>query len=153
MIKLFFGLLTMLVGSQAFAVPTFADGCYQMYKPSTVYPVLCVSGSAEEGIGGSNARVGLIGPNSTEVAWCGSTESIKNSSDKLSVTYSFDAGTGIRKIILDGRYNDEWKSVIVGNVTIDEVAESEQIELEFFQIVGENLKRLDGWLNSEKCKQ
>ncbi len=67
------------------------DGCYQMYRPNTAYPVVCISGSKEEGIGGSSATMVFVGPNSTNVSWCGKTTSIRISAsgNGAKVIYSF----------------------------------------------------------------
>src|SRR5687767_1200373 len=75
------------------------DGCFQMYLPGAAFPVICVSGSIEEGIGGSNAIVGLIHAGS--VVWCGKTLGTQDhgSDDKTNKrTYTFNKKTGMLSI-------------------------------------------------------
>lgn len=52
------------------------DGCYVMYQQGVMYPSLCISGSTEEGIGGSNARVVLFHVNSGTPEKCYRTSAI-----------------------------------------------------------------------------
>ena len=69
-IFVFFGLLSATsFQASAKSISNF-DGCYQLYMPSTMYPVVCVQGTTEEGINGSEARVTLFHVNSSEVETC-----------------------------------------------------------------------------------
>lgn len=53
------------------------DGCFQLYVPGSLAPVLCVSGASEEGIGGMGIRVALVGPNSLQVHTCEHTTGVQ----------------------------------------------------------------------------
>lgn len=133
------------------AVPSFsfainADGCFQMYLPSVMYPVICVSGSNEEGIGGRGARVALVGPNSLLVRSCSLTSSIRFEGDvtKNKVTYFFDNGESIR---FDGAINPttnrEEGKVTIGRTTLN-----------YMRLLPSDTQRvLDAVYKSGKCNQ
>lgn len=50
-----FVLCSLFLSSLSFA--TGFDGCFQMYQVGAAFPVVCIDGSAEEGIGGASARL------------------------------------------------------------------------------------------------
>lgn len=46
------------------------DGCYQLYLPDTLFPVFCLQGTIEEGIGGAGVRLGVFKTNTSMLAGC-----------------------------------------------------------------------------------
>lgn len=46
------------------------DGCYQLYMPQTMLPVICLQGTTEEGIAGSGVRLAIFGTNTNKVVHC-----------------------------------------------------------------------------------
>src|SRR4051812_33619772 len=46
------------------------DGCYQLYLPNTMFPALCLEGTAEEGINGAGVRLVIFRTNTDRVAHC-----------------------------------------------------------------------------------
>lgn len=114
------------------------DGCFQMVKPSVMYPVICVDGSGEEGIGGAGARVALVGPNSLIVRWCGLTSRLQMSGDvtKNQTTYFFEAASD--SIRFDGSVNEngtEVGTVTIGSSTFNYVRLTEEQTLEVLRAV------------------
>jgi hypothetical protein len=109
------------------------DGCFQMYMPSVMYPIVCVDGANEEGIGGARARVALVGPNSSQVKWCGLTTRIRLGNDPVNrnqTTYYFDDSTGKSEIRFDGAIepssNLETGTVTIGSTTLKYMRLSEK---------------------------
>ncbi len=46
------------------------DGCFQLYQTSAMFPIFCLEGTAEEGIGGSGVRLVIFETNSDQVSHC-----------------------------------------------------------------------------------
>lgn len=46
------------------------DGCFQLYQPNVMYPVFCLEGTTEEGVGGSGTRLVIFGTNTDRVVHC-----------------------------------------------------------------------------------
>lgn len=46
------------------------DGCYQLLDTGVMYPAICLSGTNEEGIGGSGARMAIFHTNTDELSAC-----------------------------------------------------------------------------------
>lgn len=59
--KLSIVLCSIFFSSLSFAVGS--DGCFQMYTVGAMYPVFCLDGSNEEGIGGAGARLSFFKTN------------------------------------------------------------------------------------------
>ncbi len=50
------------------------DGCYQLYKPSVMFPAFCLDGTTEEGINGAGVRLVIFQTNTDIIsAWAVST--------------------------------------------------------------------------------
>jgi hypothetical protein len=94
------------------------DGCFQLYRPGSLFPVVCVDGAHEEGIGGSGARVSIIGPNSLEVHSCSITASIRINEDitKNKTVYVFEDGETIKfNGTVNSSTNSEEGTIKIGN--------------------------------------
>lgn len=72
--KMFLAGLCLTLSSMAYS--RNYDGCYQLATKGVMYPVLCLSGTAEEGIGGGNARLALFGTNTHILKECLKSSSI-----------------------------------------------------------------------------
>lgn len=83
-------IVAILFSKLAFAIGD--DGCYLMYKPGVMYPVFCIMGSAEEGIGGSNATLVMFHVNSGQPEHCFKTSAI-----------SKDFATGVTSIYINDK--------------------------------------------------
>jgi len=57
------------------------DGCYQLYRPNTMYPAIFLSRTAEEGINGSGVRLTIFGTNTKEVIYCGRSSASSMTAD------------------------------------------------------------------------
>lgn len=86
------------------------DGCYQLYLPSVMYPVFCLDGTNEEGIGGSGARLVIFHPNSSRVSACGLSTAVR------SMTNSFEFYLQDKKEIILSDIAS-WDNGIEGNAT------------------------------------
>ena len=85
--KFIFSFATMVIVSTAYAQASITDGCYQTFRPGSMNVVICVSGSAEEGLGGSGAQIAIVGPNGGDVLFCQKTSKI--SVDRNSTSFQF----------------------------------------------------------------
>jgi hypothetical protein len=85
--NLIFIALTTLISLPALAQEQarVGDGCYQLVQREALLTLICISGSTEEGIGGSNARIAQLDPNDGSVAQCDKTSKIETS--KTAVTF------------------------------------------------------------------
>lgn len=143
--------LSSFSGEQALA-EIGADGCYQMYKPGSFYPVTCISGSAEEGINGARIRVALVGPNTTIVRWCALTSTSKISNPnpgQNTLKLLFARETGMRSIELDGKIQSNTDEE--GTISLTQVGN--KITLKYFKLKSNESERLSQEaFSSEKCK-
>ena len=71
--------------SVAHADPGF-DGCFQLYVPGAMYPAFCLQGTAEEGIGGSGARLAMFATNTDRLVYCSKSTLAKATVD----SYTFE---------------------------------------------------------------
>lgn len=95
MIKVFSILAFTLSVSSAYAGIGF-DGCYQLYKPSSMYPAFCLEGTAEEGISGAGVRLVIFGTNTDKVVHCSKSSGAGMTFD--SFTYELN---GKKELILE----------------------------------------------------
>lgn len=86
--KKLFLLGSIFVSSLGFAWT--GDGCFLMYKNASIYPVFCLVGTEEEGIGGSNAKLVLFETNSDAPTNCSKTSSLSVDSTKKSLAIEVD---------------------------------------------------------------
>jgi len=147
-------LLVLVLGFSNLALALDADGCFQTYQTSSLYPVICVSGSNEEGIGGRGARVVLIGPNSTEIAWCGVTTSLSTvgsfAIDKNNFEFHFSPESGMLTIAFSGTASEDGRES--GTVQFNEV--NSNVTLQYIRLSPELVKRVnpEKAFASQKCK-
>ncbi len=59
------------------------DGCYQLYMPSTMYPVFCLDGTNEEGINGAGVRLVIFHTNTNMISACAISSSLGGSANSL----------------------------------------------------------------------
>ncbi len=81
MTKFIFTLL--FVSLSSFAHSRNYDGCYQLVDTGVMYPAICLSGTVEEGIGGSNARLAIFGTNTSSLKACLRSTSLVMDNSKL----------------------------------------------------------------------
>lgn len=101
-----------------------ADGCFQLYRPSVMYPIICVDGSNEEGIGGRGARVALVGPNSLVVRKCLLTKSIRfeGTPETNKTTFFFENSETVRfNGAINPQSNNEEGTVTIGSTALNYV--------------------------------
>lgn len=73
-----FALLSLASAAPAFSAPMGnLDGCYELYNRNSDYAIACLSGTNEEGIGGSGARLAVLDFDTFDVLSCASSQSIK----------------------------------------------------------------------------
>lgn len=65
---LIFSVILSLIPVSAFAVEF--DGCYSLYQPGSLGPVICLEGTTEEGIGGAGARIYVFVPGTSNLSQC-----------------------------------------------------------------------------------
>lgn len=138
--------LALALGAHGYGLDT--DGCFQMYLPSVMYPVICVDGSNEEGIGGAQARVSLVGPNSLKVNYCDHTSSIRYTGDRdtKKVTFNFaephDRTAIYMEGVVDPKSGREEGTIRIGKTTLN-----------YLRLLPADTKRvLDAVYQSGKCK-
>ena len=127
------------------------DGCFQMYATGSLFPVICVAGSMEEGIGGRGVRVALIGPNSTRVNWCAKSTSMSIGTGELSLnqnTYFFSQSTGMLSVHFDGEISADKEE---GSITLEEVKET--TTLKYVKLRNSDAKKLGNVFGSQKCQE
>ena len=76
-------LMAVSFASQAKADANNYDGCYQIYMPGAAYNVICVQGTAEEGIAGSGARLAVLDAFGKAVDRCMKSSGIKITADSF----------------------------------------------------------------------
>jgi hypothetical protein len=59
------------------------DGCYDMYRPGSMFPSFCLLGTAEEGVGGSNVRLALFHTNTDQVTHCLRSDAVELTEDSF----------------------------------------------------------------------
>ena len=127
--SLVFGMLSILTVS-SFSFALNVDGCFQLYKPAALYPVVCIDGAYEEGVDGQGVRVAIIGPNSETVRFCGLTSRMSYEDNGNSKLALFDFENAIDNIRMNGRVslesNQEEGSISVGKSTYQYVRVSEK---------------------------
>jgi hypothetical protein len=128
------------------------DGCYQLYLSSSLYPVICISGSAEEGISGAEVRVVSVGPNSDRVGFCRKTTSsgpAESAQGRNRSVYEFEESSPIRTIAFDGALNAEGREE--GSVTITE--RGKPSKLSYLKLLPEDTRTAMKAFRSERCRQ
>lgn len=128
------------------------DGCYQLYRPGSLYPTLCISGSAEEGINGAGVRIVAVGPNSDQVSFCRKTSSsgiVEFVSGVNRSIFSFDSSSTVQTIEFNGKVDESRREK--GVVTITEQGEAVTLDYMKLEIVG--ARKSWGAFKSEMCRQ
>lgn len=116
------------------------DGCYQLFMPGAMYPAFCLSGTAEEGIGGAGARMVIFHTNTDRVIACSSSSSLAEYGN----TFEF---------IIAGR-----KELILRTLTFDPAikmgdAVFGKTTLKYMQLDAATTKRLMAkWQTEPKCQ-
>lgn len=95
-------LLPMLLSSISFAQVNF-DGCYQLYAVGTMYPAFCLSGTTEEGINGSGARLTLFKTNTDSPLACAVSSSLKMTANSL--TFIVGSSPELKMTVLSTKAN------------------------------------------------
>lgn len=72
------------------------DSCYQLYAERAVYPVICLNGSFEEGVGGARVRLTVFGVSSDRVKHCMTSTSVEFDDSK----FIFEVN-GIKELIFE----------------------------------------------------
>lgn len=79
--NILFALVALSTSTLAFA--RNYDGCYQLLDTGVMYPAICLSGTAEEGIGGANARLAIFGANTNTLKACLRSTALSMTQSKL----------------------------------------------------------------------
>lgn len=65
------------------ASSSLLDGCYQMYQPGSMHPAFCLQGMAEESLGGAGVRLVAFKTNTSRIAACLKSSSLKGTANSL----------------------------------------------------------------------
>jgi len=84
------------ISSQQFISKSW-DGCYLLYATGSMYPVICLDGTEEEGIGGAGVRLVAFRTNTDRVADNGCMKSTASAMTLTSFTFSKN---GITEVVL-----------------------------------------------------
>lgn len=116
------------------------DGCYQMYLPNVMYPAFCLSGTSEEGIGGSGARLVIFSTNSDQILACGKSSSLDFSSNSLQFIQN-----GTAELVLKNLKTENLR--LEGDVVLG------RTNLKFIQISpSESQHLMDKFYNEDRCQ-
>lgn len=124
-------------GTQSETPSVAFDGCYQLYKPGSLYPAFCLHGTTEEGINGSGVRLAIF--DARELIKCGKSSASAMSSN--SFTYK-----------VQGRVELELKNVTVENNKRVGDAIIESTQLKFMEINAFETKILTG-IADKSCQE
>lgn len=122
------------------------DGCFQMYLPGSMYPVICVEGSAEGASSGDGIKVSTVGPNSLTVRSCSKASSmdLEGELTQNKSTFWFQSGDFVRfNGALNPKTKQEEGTVSMGNSTFN-----------YFRLQNQETEMvLDAVMKSGKCTQ
>lgn len=60
----------MMILSAQLSQAMYSDGCFHLFSNSTSYPVICLTGTMEEGIGGMGAKLTVFHTNTDKILTC-----------------------------------------------------------------------------------
>lgn len=75
-----------LVLSAQLSQAMYSDGCFHLYANSASYPVICLTGTTEEGIGGMGAKLTVFQTNTDSILTCKKASQLAYSSQKEQLT-------------------------------------------------------------------
>jgi hypothetical protein len=109
--------LTIASGSMASETRLGFDGCYQLYKSQSMYPVICLQGTAEEGIAGAGVRLAIFGTNTNKVIKCATSSG--SAMDFTSFTFMMNGKEELHMTVRQEQEGRKQGEVKLGKTVLD----------------------------------